>query len=59
MKVWENVLPVGAGCGWTGWQPIHAGGQTPSGPAAVADVSGVVRSFFQGIDAGIYEVDSQ
>jgi hypothetical protein len=58
-RVWENVLPAGASCGWMGWQPIRAGGQTPSGPAAVADVSGVVRLFVQSIDAGIYEVDSQ
>ena len=58
-RVWENVLPAGASCGWTGWQPIRAGGLTPSGPAAVSDVSGVVRLFVQGTDAGIYEVDSQ
>jgi len=53
------VLPVGASCGWTGWQPIRAGGQTPSAPAVVSDVSGVLRLFAQGTDAGIYEVDSQ
>ena len=58
-RVWENVLPAGASCGWTGLQPIRAGGLTPSGPAAVSDVSGVVRLFVQGTDAGIYEVDSQ
>lgn len=44
-----------SGGSWGSWSPVHGGGLTESGPAAVLDGSSV-RLVIRGMDNGIWSV---